>query len=439
MTDWDQLNAMGNLARLNQAKQLAAEQAARDSRAAAQNAEVVRLLKEQKAREDAEKGRVAALPKCPDCRLSVEVGARRCPQCHIALVSWDYVHPTHSWRLICRTSEAQHELQQRCNALVRQAASIRDSLVSIMSSIDDDWHARTKDACLSIKNHLGRYAPDARKTALLVIDKLVAGELLSTPQDDQEVQSLEANIATQYSRASRERLVDRWNRRQKQERAGYDGAGCFGQLLLWGGVLVLAGNQWDLSNAKTDYERQFAIRDVALYWWPAMLAIGVGVVFIAAVRVKRFLLRRAEAAVSRFDKARQSAESDLRSRREAIHAKWMNLLQEKGVLGEVEKAVAIIRHTVDSKCRAITLYQDLGSVVEALECAIECADSVPTSVSTPLGGNAASVRSVFTHAAQPPAALIDKSDDLAAICKTCTMTFRQFSDACDSLRSLPLA
>jgi hypothetical protein len=178
MTDWDQIGAMGNLARLTQQARLAKEQAARDAQLAAQNREIASLLKEQKQRADEEEKRLNAMPKCPDCRKPVELGSRRCPHCHIEIISWDYSRAGMAWRLFCRASEAGTRLQKRCDELLRDVAVHRDQCVQCL-----DLQLRCEAACSHVWNIVRKYNPESQSLIRELLSQALTNSTMATPKD----------------------------------------------------------------------------------------------------------------------------------------------------------------------------------------------------------------------------------------------------------------
>lgn len=198
MTNWDQLDAMGDLARLNQARDLARQQAKRDAQLAAQNAEVVRLLKEQKEREEAEKARLQAMPKCPECLQPVEVGARRCPQCRAEIISWDYHDAAYSWRLICRRKDLSSALTARCEHLNREANENNARLLLCLDGIAAHVERAAK-TCEAIRGVVSRYRENDRAVIIHLLRQFYAGKRFATEQEERRIRQAEIALASEYS------------------------------------------------------------------------------------------------------------------------------------------------------------------------------------------------------------------------------------------------
>ena len=194
MTDWDQLGAMGQLAGMRQREAIAKQQAARDAQLAAQNAELVALLKEQKAREDAAQARLEAMPKCPDCKTPVEVGSRRCPQCHIEIISWDYSNEPFSWRLICRAEEAEGLLQKRCNNLLKDIGIYRDQCLESLEAVNTDWQSRCEAASGHVWSTLKKFNAESQATLQRLLSQVLSGKRLATPKDEEALRQARLRV-----------------------------------------------------------------------------------------------------------------------------------------------------------------------------------------------------------------------------------------------------
>jgi len=198
MTDWDQLSAMGNLARMNQAKALAQQQAQRDAQLAAQNAEVVRLLKEQKQREEAEKTRIEAMPKCPDCLSPIEKTAQRCPHCTTAIAMWDYVHSTYAWSLVCRLSDAEQILHRRCWSILKDIALFRHEAAKAIQGLEQVQIAQVEEQSKKTLDCLGKIDEAYRDDAVLLLPKAILKRQLASVRECEDLRRLFDKLDSKY-------------------------------------------------------------------------------------------------------------------------------------------------------------------------------------------------------------------------------------------------
>ncbi len=169
---------MAGVAQRREANQLLREQAELEKKTQTQNAQILRHLKEQEQKEEAEKKRLASLPSCPDCKLRVEVGSRRCAHCHIEIVSWDYTEQGLSWRLICRKSEAGALLQQRRNFLVAEASRFKTLCVEACSRYDAKLTKRCCDGVATVSAIIARQKTQSSRNA---ISQCVANRISGKP------------------------------------------------------------------------------------------------------------------------------------------------------------------------------------------------------------------------------------------------------------------
>lgn len=338
MTDWDQLDAMGNLARLNQAKAIAQQQAKRDATLAAQNAEVVRLLKEQQAREDADKARIEAMPKCPDCRSPVEGGSRRCPQCRSDIVAWDYEHTVYSWRMICRAAEAQQVLTDRCNLLIEKARSLRDECLGAAAAIDSGWQGQTQSALDALDALVLRYSPDARPTVQLLLHKAANGERLCTKQEQATLVKMRQQISEydETIQTHQQTLLTLAVRARKSRKVG------------WHLLLVIGGAVWAAVAAFAFFARpphvapDFSVMNMLGGFAATLIGAVLWCVHLARLRGIDRDRERVEEMIARSRQERQMAVDAAIAKENSAHDAWVQKLTKTGVwntLGRARKQV----------------------------------------------------------------------------------------------------
>jgi hypothetical protein len=437
MADWDQLDAMGDLARLNQAKALAKQQAQRDAQLAAQNAEVVRLLKEQKEREEAEKARIAAMPKCPDCLKPVEVGSRRCPHCRSGIVSWDYASEGQSWRLICREADAPHSLQNRCERVAREAVLHRDACIRSMEFIDNKWQQEVLDACRAIRQVVSSYNADSRNLLLDIVEKRIAGEPLTSPREEASLQKLRDQCAAEFSSATL--LTLQADLKQKEDKVALSKTS---KPLVWvihfmtlscSVILVLL--LWGKVSSDGWRESLGAICSIAV-------AVGVlvwtSLWFIKVTRQRETAVAMAAAVLAEFREREATARSTLQAKVMAVSSAWEEKLAQIGLLQPIEVLVTKLRESMEASLTACEAYKALSAALLALASTREFMESLGTPVSATLGDNHNWIRLLSTHDLVAPRSMVNDSYNLNDICRNCDTTLRAFRSSVARLKSLPL-
>lgn len=198
-----QINSLGHLAgavQRDQQNALLREQNELECVTQQQNAKIIRLLEEQKAREDAEKSRLESLPQCPDCKSPIEFGVRRCKHCRTEIVTWDYTGEGLPWRLICRKDEAAHLLEARKDSLLAVARQLQRVCIETCRECDSTWLSRIEKYVEELEAMIGRQKTNMSRTALReCINAYLAGKPMLTPKERAFLDGWHDEIKRTYS------------------------------------------------------------------------------------------------------------------------------------------------------------------------------------------------------------------------------------------------
>ncbi len=372
------LNAMGHLAGMQQRRQLAEQQAriareqeSRDRHLAAQQAEVVRLLREQQDKEEAEKARRESLPKCPECISPVPTGAKRCPQCRIEIVSWDYVRQGRlEWRLICRPAEAHRILHERCSAIASMAGLFRDNCLHALTPMDSRWQTEATQSHQSLMSLLASQNHRSREALQRVLKQWLAGALLSLPEDDKKLTEVESQIEAEYPESRIASLLATGQAPSRGAPSAIESlTGCFGVLaIVVAGCMALAGGLLTFTGSapSTPEERKELIRLLqigAVLILPMMLGATVRAVRIYLHnRVKNTSHRLA----AQMSESRCAALADLERQRIAISDKWKAKLEKGGYLKALSRLRAACDTSVTAASSAWAQKQKMDFFLDAL-------------------------------------------------------------------------
>jgi len=393
VTNWDQLDAMGNLARLNQAKALAQQQAARDTELAKQNAEVVRLLKEQKEREETEKARIDAMPKCPDCRSPVAVGSRRCPACRSDIVAWEFEHRAYPWRMVCRASEAQQVLEDRCKVLLETARSLRDKCSEAAAIIDIGWQTQMQSALDALDALISRYSPGEKQAVRALMRRAALNKPLYTEQERITVDAIRQSIYQFDDRIKmQEETLRSLARRAK--------ASPWPLIVLIGGVVWFAVSAFAFVARPPHVTPDFSVVHMCGGIAAAVLGLGLRLLNSARLRGIDKDRSRMNEMIARSRQERQIAEDAAKARENSTHTAWMQKLKSSGLWDSLEQVRRLVEQGKNAHIDAKETSARLKAVLSALVGTLELGQNERLLPANAFAGFASSIRVSCIDAAQ---------------------------------------
>ncbi len=425
MTNWDQLDAMGDLARLNQARDLAQQQAQRDASLAAQNTEIAKLLKEQMAREDAEKARLAAMPKCPDCRQPVAVGSRRCPHCRADIVSHKFMSKGYAAEITCRATDAAAVLQRRCDEITESASQQKSISLSATSVIDAAWRTRALAASQAFDAAIDRYGSEARSTILELIRRISGGGSALTAKDikalDAERRLVDLGVPLDY-----EAQLESNARAEKPKSTM--GVCAVMTVIVWATLIP--------------FTRTLSAADQDVRWWcyafggvftVGFLGVGGFTAIQRAVVASRVKSASEQLALSRQSREAWLAACDAKAR--DLDSAWRKRLDSTGLMPKMRCVERFAQESRDARGQADASVSCLQTALFALVETMEFADSIGVEVRSSVGLKASGVRRLVSEFKGLPSVVFFQN---ATASKDVDEVFTAFKNLERALRDLPL-